>query len=415
VSPAGGGGGGSFQASNMTNTADLGYNLAQGYVIMKRLCNVSLNASSNPICIGQSVTLSTDAASGITWSGSPSTGNSIVVSPNVTTTYSVTGTSTANCIAGSFITVVVNPLPVLNTVVTPSTLCVGKTATIVAYGASTYTWNGGPTGSSLLVSPGVNTVYNLSGESPFGCLNSTTVSVNVNTNSLTVSPAVSLCKGKSVELTASGAVTYTWSNGATFAFTPVSPTSNTTYSVEGIDVFGCRLSSMVPVTVNNPPTVSASSNKSTPCKNEVVTLSASGTANTYTWSNNATGPVITVAVPVDVIYSYSVTGEDNNNCTAVAIVTVNVNKCVGISEFSKAGLEARVYPNPVGNTLTVELNTGSAKFIEVTDLSGRLILSKSGNGQSLDLDVTGLAGGVYYIKLRSDDMTEVFKIVKSNQ
>jgi hypothetical protein len=415
VSPAGGGGGGSFQAANMTNTADLGYNLAQGYVIIRRLCNVSLNASNNPICIGQSVTLSTDAASGITWSGSPSTGNSIVVSPNVTTTYSVTGTSTANCVAGSFITVVVNPLPVLNTVVTPSTLCVGKTATIVAYGANTYTWNNGPTGSSLLVTPGVNTVYNLSGESQAGCLNSATVSVNVSTNSLTVSSAASLCKGSALTLTASGAVTYTWSNGANFASIPVSPTSNTTYTVDGTDMFDCKISSMVPVTVNNPPTVTANASKANVCRNEPVTLSASGTANTYTWSNSTTGPVATIINQVDVVYSFTVTGEDNNGCTATAIVTVSVNKCVGINEFGKAGLEARVFPNPVGSMLTVELNNSSAKFIEVTDLSGRLILSKSGDSQAMDLDVSSLADGVYYIKLRSDDMTEIFKIVKANQ
>jgi hypothetical protein len=414
VSPAGGGGGGSFQAPGMTNTADLGYNLNQGYVIMKALCNVSLNASNNPICIGQSVTLSTDAMSGITWSGSPSTGNSIVVSPNVTTTYSVTGTSTANCIAGSVLTIVVNPLPVLSAVVTPTTLCVGKTATIVANGASTYTWNGGPTGVALLVSPGVNTVYNLSGASSFGCLNSTTVGVNVNTNSLTVTPAVAVCKGKAVTLSASGALTYTWSNGTNFPNAPVSPNASTTYTVDGIDAFGCTLSNMVPVTVNSTPTITANASKPNPCRNEPVTLTASGSASTYTWSNNATGPVASIVTPVDVMYSYTVTGEDNNGCTSTAIVTVSVNKCVSINEFSKAGLEAKVYPNPVGNTLTVELNNGSNKVIEITDLSGRLILSKAGDSQAMDLDVTSLADGVYYIKLRSDNMTEVFKIVKGN-
>jgi hypothetical protein len=414
VGQRGGGGGGSFTSGTNQISAQ-GINAGAGKVIITRLCNISLNSSSNPICIGQSVTLSTDAASNIVWSGSPSTGNSIVVSPNVTTTYSVAGTSTANCNTNAQITIVVNPLPVLSAIVTPTTLCVGKTATIVANGASTYTWNGGPTGTALLVTPGTTTSYNLTGTSPFGCLNSTTVSVNVNTNSLTVTPAVSLCKGSALTLTASGAVSYTWSNGSNFPVAPVSPNASITYTVEGIDAFGCKISSMVPVTVNSTPIITANASKPNACRNEPVTLSASGTANTYTWSNNATGPVTTIINPVDVVYSYTVTGEDNNGCTATAIVTVSVNKCVGINEFGKAGLEARVYPNPVGNMLTVELNNSSAKLIEITDLSGRLILSRSGNGETMDVDVTGLANGVYYVKLCSDDMIEVFKIVKSNQ
>jgi hypothetical protein len=408
-----GGAGSSYNiGANQSNSP--GVNTGNGKVILTRLCNISLNSSSNPICIGQSVTLSTDAASNITWSGSPLTGNSIVVSPNITTTYSVAGTSTANCNTSAQITIIVNPLPVLSAVVTPTTLCVGKTATIVANGASTYTWNGGPTGVALMVTPGVTTSYNLTGTSPYGCLNSVVIPVNVNTNSLTVTPAVSLCKGSALTLTALGAGSYTWSNGSNFANVPVSPSASTTYTVEGIDAFGCKLSSMVPVTVNSTPTITANASKPNPCRNEPVTLTASGSASTYTWSNNATGPVASIVTPVDVMYSYTVTGEDNNGCTATAIVTVSVNKCVGINEFNKAGLEAKVYPNPVGNTLTVELNNGSNKVIEITDMSGRLILSRSGNGEAMDLDVTRLANGVYYVKLRSDDMTEVFKIVKGN-
>src|SRR6218665_423031 len=173
-----GGAGSSYNiGTNQSNSP--GVNSGNGKVVLTRLCNISLNSTNNPICIGQSVTLSTDAVSNIVWSGSPSTGNSIVVSPQVTTSYSVVGTSTANCTTSALLTVVVNPLPVLSAVVTPTTLCVGNSATVVANGASTYTWNSGPTGGSLTVNPGVNTVYNLSGTSAFGCLNSITIPVNV--------------------------------------------------------------------------------------------------------------------------------------------------------------------------------------------------------------------------------------------
>ena len=91
-----GGGGGSFNSG--TNQVNIpGIRAGHGAVYITRLCNVSLSASANPICIGDQVTLSTDAVSNISWSDAGQTASSIVVNPSVTTTYSVTGTSTANC------------------------------------------------------------------------------------------------------------------------------------------------------------------------------------------------------------------------------------------------------------------------------------------------------------------------------
>ena len=87
------GGGGSYNSGlNQSNTS--GINSGHGKVIITELCNISLNSSSNPICSGNSATLTTNAGSGILWN-TGSTTNSIVVTPTATTVYSVTGTSTA--------------------------------------------------------------------------------------------------------------------------------------------------------------------------------------------------------------------------------------------------------------------------------------------------------------------------------
>lgn len=419
-----GGGGGSGYIGGVTTGTTVAFGqpgfvtnpdaIGNGYVIITKLCSVSLVASANPICIGASVTLTTDAVNGsITWGGSPSTGTSIVVSPNVTTTYSVTGTSTANCVAGGAITIVVNPLPALSAMVTPTTLCVGKTATVTPSGAATYTWNGGPSGTSFLVNPGVTTTYNLSGTSQFGCLNTIAVPVNVNTNSLTIMPASSICKGSSINLTASGAVSYTWSNGNNFPSVPVSPAASTTYSVAAIDNFGCNLSGQVAITVNLKPTVGASTNKPQACKWDNVSLTATGAA-TYSWSNGASGSPVQVNVPVDVPYTFTVTGTDNNGCTNTAVVVVNVNKCVGISEASAGALGIKAYPNPASSQLTIELDNGFAKSVEVTDLSGRVVLSAVSQESSFHIGVSALSDGVYYVKVISNQKSEVIKIVKQS-
>src|SRR6185369_7039059 len=68
-------------------------------------------------------------------------------------------TSSANgCSVTAQVTVAVKPLPTL-TVTGGGAICSGALVTLNASGASTYTWNVGPTTSSLAVSPSVTTTY----------------------------------------------------------------------------------------------------------------------------------------------------------------------------------------------------------------------------------------------------------------
>lgn len=57
-------------------------------------------------------------------------------------------------------------------------------------------------------------------------------------STITVNSAT-ICSGQIAVLTASGAVTYAWSNGDLTASTTVSPTHTTTYTVAGSDASGC--------------------------------------------------------------------------------------------------------------------------------------------------------------------------------
>ncbi len=71
---------------------------------------LSVSASPNPICSGQSTVLTASGASTYSWSGGLGTGASKTVTPSSTTTYTVTGT-TAGCTGTAEVTVTVNPLP----------------------------------------------------------------------------------------------------------------------------------------------------------------------------------------------------------------------------------------------------------------------------------------------------------------
>ena len=410
------GGGGSFNAgTNQINAA--GVNTGDGMVIITRLCNFNLTVAKNPICIGESVALTTDALAPISWSTGGST-SSVVVSPTTTTSYSVTGTGTgtSGCVTTAVIQVSVTPLPIISAMVNPPLLCAGSPATLTGVGANTYTWNSGPTGTTTLVSPLVSTVFNVSGTNGFGCIGTATVNVDVNPNVLTVSANTTICSGESLNITASGAVTYTWSNGFPNPSLIVSPTVSTIYSVLGIDASNCTLSNSISVTVNPLPTVLASSDKDIICKKESVVLTASG-ANTYAWSNPVTGSASGASLPltlnIDIPYVFTVTGTDANGCTKTATVLVDVQKCTGISETGEQSTFVNIYPNPTNGLVTIETKNGNSGTIEIMDLSGKIIFTETIKNNTTEININALATGVYFVKVKNETSSEVIKLIKN--
>ena len=406
-----GGGGGSYNGgSNQTNLA--GVNTGHGKVIITRLCNVSLQASKNPICVGETLTVSTDAVSNILWSDG-STSSSITISPSTNTTYIVSGQAASGCTAAVAINVTVNPLPVLSAVVVPSVLCVGNTATIVGSGANTYTWTSVASSTPVVtVNPLITTQYNYYGTNVHGCVNTSVVTVTVNSNLLGITANTTICAGETITVTANNAVTYTWSTGNNFQSTPVAPLTNTSYIAKGTDIHNCILSNSVNINIEPKPNVTATANKSTICKGESATLIGAG-AETYNWGTGlGTGSVVVVSPPVDVTYNFIVSGTGSNGCTNTAVVTVVVSKCTGISTESSGNTAIKIYPNPTNGEITLEFQGSLQKTIEVTDLSGRKVISKTTNDEKMILDLNMLPAGVYSVKVSTADAVETTRIIK---
>ncbi|MES2681245.1 MAG: glycine-rich protein, partial [Bacteroidota bacterium] len=132
-----------------------------GYLIITAICGITLSAmGGNPICAGNSATLITNAASNYAWSNG---GNfsSTVVSPTITTTYTVIG-SNGSCTNTRTVTLQVSPIPTVTAISNPTVLCSGSTATLTTSGASTYTWNPGAlTGATIAVTPTATTIYSV--------------------------------------------------------------------------------------------------------------------------------------------------------------------------------------------------------------------------------------------------------------
>ncbi len=260
-------------------------------------------SGNNVICAGDTTLLSVTGAATYTWNTNATT-NTLAVNPSTTSTYSVAGTNTNGCTAASNRTVTVNSRPVI-VVSGTAAICAGNTSTISAVGASTYSWSNGSTGSVVVVTPTLsagNYSYSVVGTSSAGCAKLYKDSIVVNAiPSLTVTGGNYVCNGNVLNLSVSGAATYSWSTGSSSSSVAVTPTVNTSYSVTGTSTAGCKAMAVNDVTIVAFPTVVISGD-SVVCFGDSLTLIASG-ANTYTWSTGSTSSLVVVQPSTTTLYT----------------------------------------------------------------------------------------------------------------
>lgn len=305
--------------------------------------------SNQAICLGDSITLTATGALSYTWS--PATGLSCtnctgpVAKPATTITYTVIGTNGSSCKDTAQVTVTVNPLPNV-TAGGDKTVCVGFGVALNATGATTYAWTPA-TGlsctncSNPTATPNTTTIYTVTGTDGNGCKDTGVATVNVNPQpTVSGGPVQNICPGDTVTLTATGALSYTWSPAAGLTCTScpapkASPNTTTTYTVIGTDGNGCKDTAQVTVNLNTVPVVSAGSSVAI-CIGNSIGLSATGAAS-YTWSP-ATGLSCTncsnpTANPTTTT-TYTVIGINGSSCKDTAQVTVTVNPLPNVSAGS---------------------------------------------------------------------------------
>ena len=291
-------------------------------VTLNSLASFSVNVNSPSICNGQTATITASGATSYIWSTGVSSisVNSATVSPITSTVYTVTGIS-GTCSVSTTFSVNLNSAPSIS--VNSYTICAGQIASIIASGATSYTWATGINSVALgtaTASPSSTTTYTVSGSN--GTCNGTTgFTITVNPIPIIAVNSPTLCAGQTATLTASGANSFTWSAGAT-AFTAntatTSPLVNSSYTVMGA-IGSCTASAIAQVSIGSSVTLSV--NSPTICIGQSATLIASG-ANSYTWSTGDNTYSITVN-PISTSV-YTVTGM-SGSCSGTNTANVQVN------------------------------------------------------------------------------------------
>jgi hypothetical protein len=73
----------------------------------------------------------------------------------------------------------------------------------------------------------------------------------------------------------------------------------------------------------------------------------------------------------------------------------------------------QVYPNPATSIVTISVTDVDSYNLSVTDLTGKIVMTKSLNGIQNTIDISNLATGAYFFNLSSGEKNEVVKILKN--
>lgn len=282
--------------------------------------NPTVGVSNQTICANGTATLTATGATTYSWS-TGFTGNPLIVTPTVNTTYTVIGTTTGctntktvSVTIGASLSVLINTNPINK--------CATGSATLTASGATNYTWTpGGSNAVSIVVNQAVTTNYTVVGTNG-ACSGFATTTVNViptPTFAIVTSPSQTICAGKTVTMTASGFyTTYIWvTPTVTSASYTAAPGGTTSYTVSASGTGGCNTSSVVTINVNSNPVttlVSANANCINPCSG---TASGSTTLGTLPYTYSLTGSTCTSLPCANLCAgNYTFVTNDGAGCTS---------------------------------------------------------------------------------------------------
>lgn len=333
--------------------------------------------SNSPVCLGQNINLTSNAAASYTWTG-PNAFASNLQNPTLANstlpmagTYTLKITTAQGCTAQTTVTVaVLNPTTSASNT---GPYCAGSTIQLNAVAATSYSWSGpnfftsnaqNPTiaNSSTLASGNYTLLVSIG-----TCTASSTTSVTVNAlPTPTATNTGPYCLNQNIQLLVNAFNTYTWSGPSNFTSNNQNPAISTSslvnagpYVVTVTDANGCVNTSTTNVVVNPLPVVAV--NNPTACLNDNILLTANG-GTAYAWAgpngfNSAVqNPTITNATTV-MSGNYTVTVTSGFGCVNTGVASASV---IPLPTVSVAGTQTMCSQNLNGSINSVLINGNGA-------------------------------------------------------
>jgi gliding motility-associated-like protein len=251
---------------------------------------VSLNANNFNICGGQSATIIATSNATYSWS----TGlTSSVITTSLAGVYDVTVTNVCGSLVQSA-TVTTGAAPLFTINGSSTVICNSNSITLTTAGSTgTFVWSNGASNTPS-ISTNIPGLYSATLTNACGTTVATFTLVDGSASALNLaSSANTICAGGSVTLTATGTGTFAWSNGAGNV-SAITVTNNGVYTVSLTGL--CPGAATAAISVSNGPLPALTiTSPTTYCQGQTATLSANGSAGTYSWNTGSTGSVITTS------------------------------------------------------------------------------------------------------------------------
>lgn len=345
------------------------------------------------ICAAAGTTLTATGFATYTWQAvsnfAGSNSASVALTPTANTTYTLLGTDALGCPGYTAVAVIVSTAsPILSLAGTTQSICLGAAATVSASGALNYTLSS-PAANGASFVPTSSAVYTIQGSNGCGVATATTA-ITVSPLTITATSNNTLvCSGNITTLTANGATNYTWmpGTGTQSLFTP-SPLATTIYTLSG-RTSSCNATATIAITTKPLPTLSIVASNSTVCAGDVVTLTVSGNAQTYTWTpGSQTTTTYTLAPTSNTLISAS--GTSSLNCIgnaqqvivvyALPVLTLTASKytvCSGGSSTLNVSGAVTYTWNSGSIAPTVTVNPISTQVYTVTGTNSNSCIASS--------------------------------------
>lgn len=230
--------------------------------------SVGIMATATNVCIGSSAVLTAIApATNFMWNNFQTT-QAITITPTASGQYSV-GASNGACVGGAIININVLPTPTVNYAIAYSNgtlgACPGTSFSVSATGASAYlmVFSFGSAGGTPITvntgsaSPAGVETFSVYGQGANGCIAGVLANYSVHPRpTIAATGATLVCANKNLSLTATGAASYTWTNGTTTsASNPYTISTGSTaglknYTITGRSAVGCTNTAVKSVSVS---------------------------------------------------------------------------------------------------------------------------------------------------------------------
>lgn len=141
-------------------------------------------------------------------------------------------------------------------------------------------------------------------------------------------------------------------------------------------------------------------------------LTTSGYPFTWTqYSYTVSGLSGTVACRIGFRYFVTNGGPSGANSDIIGLDTFSVDRPLSTNDFFKNNFS--MYPNPVERDLNINVKDNTKiNYVEISDMNGRVVKSSNAIFGNLQMNVSELNSGVYFVSVETDEGKGIAKFIK---